>query len=179
MGSTKLIVRYHSTYLVDIETKESVDLLSGYGKSEGWVSDVSRDGEKLAITYENEIYTLDLSNYDFRQITYFSYDADPPQSVSDPVWSPSGTRIAFLTSPDYHQKELRTMDANGKNARTIVVGFDSEWDGGMAWSPDETRIVFTVRGEHGNEIWVTNSRDGDMYKLSLEGEDCSFPNWLP
>ncbi len=78
--------------------------------------------------------------------------------VSDPVWSPSGRRIAFAKA-DGNDVALYTMAADGTDAQRVAVveGWrpdgapDSRptfaWISTVAWSPDGTSLLYTC-GAH-------------------------------
>ena len=59
----------------------------------------------------------------------------------DPVWDPTGTRIAFtLVEPGrYHLATMRAAD--GGDLRVLTSGPDLDFE--PAWSPDGTRLAFT------------------------------------
>jgi len=57
-----------------------------------------------------------------------------------PVFSPDGTRIAFVSDRAGRFPELYVMDADGGNVRRLTN--NAEIDGNPSWSPDGTRLVF-------------------------------------
>lgn len=63
-----------------------------------------------------------------------------------PVWSPDGTRIAFL-----HDNEVWTINADGTGARQITRPDDTPFRIRMypEWSPDGTMILFTAVAANG------------------------------
>jgi dipeptidyl aminopeptidase/acylaminoacyl peptidase len=71
---------------------------------------------------------------------------------TSPVWSPDGTRIAYLASgePRGSQVFVRWMDAEG--AATQITRVDRS-PGNLRWSPDGTRIAFTMAVEDA-ESWT-------------------------
>src|SRR5438132_5851358 len=68
-----------------------------------------------------------------RQIT-------PTIGLSDPAWSPDGTRIAVTTGSDRHQGGIGVMNADGTHLRTIVTS--TSLIGQPTWSPDGAEIAF-------------------------------------
>ena len=57
-----------------------------------------------------------------------------------PVFSPDGSRIAFVSDRASGFPELYVMNANGSNVRRLTN--NARIDGNPSWSPDGTRIVF-------------------------------------
>ena len=60
----------------------------------------------------------------------------------DPVWSPDGTQIAFISERDGNP-EVYVMDATGHNPHNISASIGK--DGEPAWSPDGRYIAFSYR----------------------------------
>lgn len=81
-----------------------------------------------------------------------------PGNNRDPVWSPDGTRIAFIS--DTHTTlpvNIYVMNADGSNLVRLV---DAIGDFEPAWSPDGTKIAFT------------SNRDGivgSIYTMNVDG----------
>jgi Tol biopolymer transport system component len=83
----------------------------------------------------------------------------------DPVLSPDGHTVAFLTQTDvpnasspYGQWHLRTIGADGTNVRQITSG--SSLESAPRWSPDGTRI-WTHRTVHDSYVWDLTSMRPD------------------
>jgi dipeptidyl aminopeptidase/acylaminoacyl peptidase len=66
---------------------------------------------------------------------------------SNARWSPSGDRIAYVTTgePRGSQIFVRWMDAEGATSQVTHV---EQAPGGLAWSPDGTQLSFTALVEH-------------------------------
>jgi hypothetical protein len=93
--------------------------------------------------------------------------------LTEPVWSPDGTMIAFNrhVSGGYR---LWTMRADGTLARQLtsvpIVGNSS-------WSPDGSRLVFG--GEPGSdiELYTINVDGTGLQKITDTGGYASYPQW--
>jgi TolB protein len=77
-----------------------------------------------------------------------------------PVWSPDGTRIAFVSDRGGNP-DIFVMDANGGNVRQLTTEGGADVD--PAWLPDG-RIVFTRGGCNGFACF------GDLYAMTADGQ---------
>ncbi|HEX6846064.1 MAG TPA: PKD domain-containing protein [Chitinophagaceae bacterium] len=87
----------------------------------------------------DEIYTC---NADGSNVTRLTNDA---AEDGDPVWSPEGTRIAFI-----REGNLCVMNADGSNVVQKTFTSDTK---NPAWSPDGNRIAFTDMIDEANNVW--------------------------
>lgn len=104
--------------------------------------------------------------------------------IWDPVWSPDGTRIAFVGVKGGH-RHIFVADADGKGLRAITKGLED--DQTPVWSPDGTRILFARvlspggRGETGPHLYIVSVAGGPPRPLvtsaSFGGEQ--DPVWSP
>ncbi|HEY7099478.1 MAG TPA: protein kinase [Terriglobales bacterium] len=75
------------------------------------------------------IWIIDLQTHKSRQITF---EQDPRVGIGVPVFSPDGTRIAYVTrSPAGWNVDQWLVDPDGTNPQRVSVG-----GGWAAWSPD-------------------------------------------
>ena len=88
-------------------------------------------------------------------------------------WSPVANRIVFESDRD-GDYELWVMDADGSNP-TNVTNTDGASEGEAVWSPDGTKIVYTVE----NDVHVMNpDGTGDVAITNTADPEYS-PDWSP
>jgi Tol biopolymer transport system component len=121
----------------------------------------------------DEIYTC---NADGSNVTRLTND---PAWDQQPVWSPDGTRIAFVRNIDsYQMGDLYIMNADGSNIvqKTFTKNIKSP-----AWSPDGMRIAFNRLDFNGGQIIVKELSTGSVSTLpnSMGGSVEPSPAWSP
>lgn len=95
-----------------------------------------------------------------------------------PVWSPDGSRIAYVASRD-GGAEIHVMDADGSNRLRLTDGPDE--DNFPSWSPDGSRIAFS-RGTAGGgfDIYVMNADGSGITNLTDDPATFDIePAWSP
>jgi WD40-like Beta Propeller Repeat len=97
----------------------------------------------------------------------------------NPVFSPDGSKIAYIAGGGDVENGLRVMDADGSHVRVLVnihaelsYGILPHCGGAPAWSPDGSRLAFCGPGG----IWVIGADGSGLRKLIPKGEN---PSWSP
>jgi len=91
-----------------------------------------------------------------------------------PVWSPDGTRIAFLSSPAVGSIEsgsLHAVNADGTGEITLTPA-DNAYD--FAWSPDGTRIAYSSSVTGVRHVYVANADGSGRTDITPNAE-----RWQP
>jgi hypothetical protein len=130
----------------------------------------SPEGSKLAFEHtfhptlggpiSSDIYTI---NADGSGLTKLTNNGTSGSRVTNPAWSPDGSKIAFGGSGGVY-----VMNADGTNQTVLAGGATGYPD----WSPDGGRIAFTK----GTDLWVMNADGTGQRQLALKTRD---PAWSP
>ncbi len=122
-----------------------------------------------------EIYTMNADGSGVTQLT------NDPGEDREPVWSPDGTRIAFVSfgaNVVGSSSDIMLMNADGTGLTNLTkfTGFDDE----PAWSPDGTKIAWrTNRADSDAEIFVMNADGTNPVQLTDHPGVDDEPSWSP
>jgi Tol biopolymer transport system component len=94
----------------------------------------------------------------------------------DPVWSPDGSKIAFVSGRDGNS-EIYTMNSDGSNPARITNSTSS--DVGPTWSPDGTRLAFMSNRNGPYNIYVVNADGTNTIQITQNEFNSFFPHWNP
>ena len=105
-----------------------------------------------------------------------------PVYDSSPIWSPDGTKIAFISNRDY-LFSLYVMNADGSNAQRLTETLEP---GEPAWSPDGGKIAFTAgvrftvgMGKPYTNIYLVNVDGTGLTQLTRDAGSNGSPAWSP
>lgn len=102
-------------------------------------------------------------------------------SVGSPAWSPDGNSIAYIgtqlggtqNSPGYKRIEINIANKDASNATAIISYtpvanhvFSFDVNPSLAWSPDGTRLAFTLPEADGIHIYVIKVDGTGLTKLT-------------
>ncbi len=89
-----------------------------------------------------------------------------------PVWSPNGTRIAFVSLNEDYKNTIHVMGADGSDARIVAPSVVARMDSPPVWSPDGRSIAFfSSRGL----VRPCSDRSIRSWALYIAGADGSEP----
>jgi TolB protein len=131
------------------------------------------------------IYTMTPDGSDVRSLTHH------PPFAGGPVWSPDGSRIAFMAGlssdlpPEAMSREIWTVAPDGTHLRPLAqdLNVEDEQSSYLRWSPDGRRLVYVVPptsfGTQG-EIW-TIAADGGSRRQVTQARRLLYgdPVWSP
>lgn len=125
---------------------------------------------------------IHVANPDLSGLTRLTYHLASDRS---PVWSPDGTRIAFVSNRDGND-ELYVMNADGTNPTRLTDEPAADRD--PSWSPDGRHIVFTSDRDNEDlvnpltgrwEIYVTGADGTGLTRLTYNATHEVEPAWSP
>jgi Tol biopolymer transport system component len=138
---------------------------------------VSPDGQSIAVMAYidgawNAIYRLDRFGKNRTKIVGNS------NGCRTPAWSPDGTKLAFvgdLPGPYGAYGRIFIVNRDGTGLRQVspeVAATDYQFDIGVSWAPDGTRLVFSRSGV----LHLINADGTGLISTGVSGTD---PAWSP
>ncbi|HEX8735899.1 MAG TPA: hypothetical protein VF721_11275 [Pyrinomonadaceae bacterium] len=169
-------------------------------------ADVSAENGKIAYAYGNAVYKMNPDGTGVQQLTFSTYDLNSYSRDFSPVWSPDGTKIAFVRLNSYttpgddggwssdssyntvYTYGIYTIDANGANLTRIKSG--PAFVNDLAWSPDGTTLAYVQGGDTtfagsfqscgGNtNIYTIEATEGGEPVLIESAQNGIDPSWSP
>ena len=137
------------------------------------VSDLqwSPDGKQIAFVsapspkadhtmFNATIQIIDIETKVIRKLT--GYDG----GESGPRWSPNGTQIVFLRSPEgYGQKDLHIISAEGGISTNLTSDLDRNTDSPI-WSPDGEVIYFRAMNRVRRHLYAVPKAGGEIRQIT-------------
>jgi Tol biopolymer transport system component len=163
--------------IVDLDGTVQVDV-SGLPAGAEQLS-LSPDGTRIAFSRPTGISTIGIDGTGLQELSL-------PVPAQMPVWSPTGSQIAFQGMTTKRQWAIYVVDADGSNVRRLTRSpADDEWP---AWSPDGSRIVYDIVGteplndsgfSQTSEIYSISTSGGTPTRLTHNGVNDSQPSYSP
>ena len=120
----------------------------------------------------------EISRHSF-EVAISNIDGTEPKRLTEnrdldnfPVWSPGGTRIAFISDRD-RLYNLYTMATDGSDMRLVASNVAKL---PPSWSPDARRIAFVRRDDDGSAVYTVRPDGSELTKISAT---LSGPAWSP
>lgn len=154
--------------------KSTKETTSGILKPESSVKEEGIKEGKTAFVDQGDIWVMDLSSGDRKNIT-----SSPEKEVS-PRWSPDGKKIAFTRQDKF--SNVYVVNADGSGLTRLTKGTPGN-DSAPAWSPDGKRIAFLSTRDRPDqkffnaEIYLMNP-DGSGQARLTHGFELENPNCL-
>ena len=101
------------------------------------------------------------------QVTHFASGVP----IEEPVWSPDGTRLAFVLGNSETNDKIEVANSNGTTATPLVV---TEHGVHPSWAPDSGKVTFSYL-----EQVYTTVADGSSFPTPVAGAIGNEPTWSP
>jgi TolB protein len=120
--------------------------IPGTEKRGDYAPSFSPNGQRIAFLRRPNIYTI---RTDGSNLTQLTSGGDALTVLSDPAWSPDGSKIIYAVSDRYDiEGYLNTISPDGSNKSTFYHD-PSVFPNSPDWSPDGSRVVFSDREIYG------------------------------
>ncbi|MEG4403422.1 DPP IV N-terminal domain-containing protein [Microcoleus sp. MON2_D5] len=144
---------------------------------------ISPDGQQVAFVKDKNIYKMNADGSGMTKLT-----KSPGEYISSGgsefVWSPDGTKIAFLVGA-YPKQQIYTINANGTNLKNLTNNPQNEvYNVKLFWSPDSSRIAYYYNkpGDSAREqqdIYLLDINRGTAKNLTQKPRNYDEISWSP
>lgn len=135
---------------------------------------LSPDGSRVLTDFHGDIFSLPAS-----QGAVYNLTSTPGAHDRNPVWSPDGSSIAWI-SDESGEYQIYVMPYGNPSARRCLTSFKDGYPDDLAWAPDSRSLYFTteknrlmsVDVESGEVDMVAEGRYGAIrsYDISFDGK---------
>ena len=136
---------------------------------------LSPDGSRIAFAGSRggtaQIYTMAPDGSDAHALTQ---SADP---ATAPVYSPDGSRIAYVVVPGSGNARLHVMAADGTGDVTVTDGTD--FSTFPSWSPDGRKLAFMAQHDGAWQVYIIGANGARLTPLTSGSGTNLFPVWTP
>jgi Tol biopolymer transport system component len=124
---------------------------------------------RVGFAFTWDIYLMDVE----RRLIAPLHEVNTPFNEYQPMWSPDGTRLAFVSERD-GDREVFVWD--GQTSAQLTENNYPDLD--PHWSPDGTQLVFTsYQTENHSQLYLMNATGQQRRFLTLY--DSMSPSWSP
>ena len=134
-------------------------------------AELSPKGERVLFSARGDIFSAPVEHGPTRNLTH-----TPGAHDKAPVWSPDGTKVAFLSDAS-GEEEVWTVAQDGSSAPEQITTGGKAFRYDPKWSPDGKRIAFSDKD---GKLWVVTLADKKLQEVanSTEGEIRDY-DWSP
>lgn len=98
------------------------------------------------------------------------------ERAMDPSASPDGESIAYFEYTD-GTLNLVTIKLDGTDKKHLTHFTDGAWLQQVDWSPDGSKLVFSLFRNFHNDLWMINADGTDMHPLTWDGWEEFDAHW--
>ncbi|MCX6021559.1 MAG: hypothetical protein NTZ05_07485 [Chloroflexi bacterium] len=131
----------------------------------------SRDGNQLAFTSNGQINLVNADGGNRRALVASNTNS------SSPLLSPNGQTVAFIRGQSLNYQVCLMAAADGG---VSCFGSPGNYARDIAWSPDGSRILYSLRTTRSFQIWAVEAVAGNApYRLTNNAFTETNPVWSP
>ena len=119
-------------------------------------ADLAPDAKRAVFDARGDVFTVPAEKGDVRNLT-----ATPGIRERDPVWSPDGARVAYLSDREGEYR-LYVRPADGSGGEKRLTGEGEAWPYGMQWSPDSDKLLMS---DAAMNLWLVDAGDGGLTRI--------------
>jgi TolB protein len=138
---------------------------------------VARDGRLAYLSYRPMPAIWGQKTVGGEHVRLYPMSDDAGFNVYTPVWSPDGTRIAFVQTDGKGDTDIMLLEvATGKVSRLAgQSGINSE----IGWNPAGNQIVFASGGDGNPTLYIMEDDGTNVRRLPIDGSYNASPAWSP
>lgn len=121
--------------------------------------DLAPDGSRMLTEFRGDIFSLPAS-----EGAVYNLTATPGAHDRDAVWSPDGSKIAYL-SDESGEYQIYVMPYDDPSARKCLTEFTEGYPDDLTWSPDSRVLYFT----NGKNQLLSLDVDGGQPEVVVQG----------
>ena len=200
-GNTGFSPRRGEIFTIDMDRMRLHKVHGAAGSDDlAFAPSLSNDGSRVAyVAVEHPTWLPWVKHYGWKITTSDLYGSRKRTLTKKeswdlyPVWSPDGTRIAFLSTRDF-QDRIYVMDPDGSDVRNVTPSVEAWRYLPPVWSPDGRSLAFVgqdgVVTRYGDETICGHHRllQRSLYSVEVDGGeprrvglilDRTLPAWSP
>jgi Tol biopolymer transport system component len=167
------VMRANGSHKVDISNDDNTqNAMARWSPDDSKLVYVSQPSDYSALP------TINIMNADGSSKTTLT---DASSIAQAPVWSPDGTKIAFICVDVQNVQQVCTMDTDGSNQQQLTSGTSTDYTS-IAYSPDGMQFAYATMGHGGGYIQhlgIMNADGSNQHTVTTQNTSAADVNWSP